>query len=90
MTIPRFDEMLDAAQAPRAHYGPYARWLDAQPLQLMRERREQAGSGQRGDKIRTIALQRDQVTDHRTGRSCSAREYLRGKLRLLIDLPLGK
>jgi len=42
MTIPRFDEMLAADQAPRAHYGPYARWLDAQPLQLMRERREQA------------------------------------------------
>lgn len=50
-----------------------------------RERRHQAGSGQRGDKIRTIALQRDQVVDHRTGRSCSAREYLRGRLRLLVS-----
>lgn len=49
-----------------------------------RERREQAGSGQRGDKVRTIALQRDQVVDHRTGRSCSARAYLRGKLRELM------
>ncbi len=50
-----------------------------------RLRREQAGSGQRGDKVRTIALQRDQVTDHRTGRSCSAREYLRGRLRSIVD-----
>ncbi len=41
-TIPRFDEMLAAAGSPRPHYGPYASWLDAQPLQLMRERREQA------------------------------------------------
>lgn len=41
-TIPRFDEMRAATGSPRAHYGSYARWLDAQPLQLMRERREQA------------------------------------------------
>ncbi|MFV8754548.1 peptide chain release factor-like protein [Nannocystaceae bacterium ST9] len=53
--------------------------------QRHRERRELAGSGQRGDKVRTIALQRDQVVDHRSGRSCSAREYLRGKLRGLVD-----
>lgn len=49
-----------------------------------RERRARAGSGQRGDKIRTIALQRDQVVDHQTGKSCSAREYRRGRLRLLV------
>jgi peptide chain release factor 1 len=48
------------------------------------ERRTQAGSGQRGDKVRTVAVQRDQVTDHRTGRTCSFREYMRGNLRLLI------
>jgi uncharacterized circularly permuted ATP-grasp superfamily protein len=41
MTIPRFDEMLAGNEA-RPHYGAYARWLDAQPLALMRERREQA------------------------------------------------
>lgn len=50
-----------------------------------RERREQAGSGQRGDEVRTIALQRDQVVDHRTGKSCSAREYLRGHVRALLE-----
>jgi peptide chain release factor 1 len=56
----------------------------AQQAERHRERREQAGSGQRGDKIRTIALQRDQVTDHRSGRSCSVRDYMRGKLSSLV------
>lgn len=41
-------------------------------------RREQVGSGMRGDKIRTVAEQRDRVTCHRTGRSTSLRRYLRG------------
>lgn len=31
------------------------------------DRRQQVGSGQRGDKIRTYRTQDDQVTDHRTG-----------------------
>lgn len=65
-----------------------ARLVEAQQRaavdQRDRDRRQQAGSGQRGDKVRTIALQRGQVTDHRTGKSCSAREYQRGKLRLLV------
>lgn len=42
------------------------------------KRRKQVGSGMRGDKVRTIALQRDQVTDHRTGKSMRAKRYLRG------------
>lgn len=41
-------------------------------------RRRQVGSGMRADKIRTIALQRDSVTDHQTGRSMRAKKYLRG------------
>jgi hypothetical protein len=32
----------------------------------------------RGDKRRTIAIQRGQVTDHKTGRRMSSRRYLRG------------
>jgi len=43
-------------------------------------RRAQVGSGMRGDKRRTIALQRDQVTDHQTGRKMRAKAYLRGSL----------
>jgi peptide chain release factor 1 len=41
-------------------------------------RRDQVGSGMRADKVRTIALQRGQVTDHQTGRRTSAKKYLRG------------
>jgi len=43
-------------------------------------RREQVGSGMRGDKIRTISMQRDDVTDHRTGKSISTKAWLRGDL----------
>ena len=44
-------------------------------------RRRQVGSGMRGDKVRTVAVQRDSVTDHNTGRSTKAKSYLRGRLR---------
>lgn len=47
-------------------------------------RRRQVGSGMRGDKIRTVAVQRDQVTDHQTGRSTSVKRYLRGNLADLV------
>ena len=43
-------------------------------------RRSQVGSGMRGDKIRTVAVQRDQVSDHRTGRTMTVRRYMRGHL----------
>lgn len=42
------------------------------------EKRQQIGSGQRGDKIRTIRLQDDQVKDHRTGLSTTAARYMKG------------
>jgi peptide chain release factor 1 len=41
-------------------------------------RRAQAGSGQRGDKRRTIRAQDETVVDHVTGRRWSLRDYLRG------------
>jgi len=41
-------------------------------------RKAQVGSGMRGDKVRTVAMQRDQITDHRTGKTTSAKRYLRG------------
>lgn len=44
-------------------------------------RKGQVGCGMRSDKIRTIAIQRDQVTDHNTGKTMSAGRYLRGHLR---------
>ena len=43
------------------------------------DRRRQIGSGQRGDKRRTIAVQRDSVVDHVTGRSWRFADYERGK-----------
>ena len=42
-------------------------------------RRRQIGSGQRGDKRRTIAVQRDSVVDHVTGRSWRFEDYVRGR-----------
>lgn len=42
------------------------------------QRRQQVGSGQRGDKRRTIAVQRDDVVDHITGRQWSFKDYVKG------------
>lgn len=47
------------------------------------KRKKQVGSGMRADKRRTIALQRDQVTDHVTGKRISAKRYLRGEVEAL-------
>lgn len=42
-------------------------------------RLRQRGSGMRGDKRRTVALQRGQVTDHVSGWRTSCKKYLRGE-----------
>jgi len=42
-------------------------------------RRQQVGSGMRGDKRRTIRCQDGQVNDHVTGKSWRLKEYLRGE-----------
>lgn len=44
------------------------------------ERRRQVGSGQRGDKIRTVRMQDGRVVDHRTGRKTTLDRYLAGHL----------
>ncbi len=41
-------------------------------------RRGQVGSGQRGDKVRTVRCQDGLVTDHRLGRKLRLEAYLRG------------
>lgn len=41
-------------------------------------RKSQVGSGQRGDKIRTIQFQNDSAVDHRTNRRITSEQYLRG------------
>lgn len=43
------------------------------------DRKQQVGSGMRGDKRRTVAVQRDEVVDHVTGRRWRLKDYLRGE-----------
>jgi len=47
-------------------------------------RNGQIGSGERSDKIRTIRMQDDVVTDHRNGRKTSVRRFLAGDLDALV------
>ena len=46
-------------------------------------RKEQVGSGMRGDKIRTYRLQDDQVTDHRSNKRVKSSKVLKGHVDLL-------
>lgn len=46
-------------------------------------RRQQIGSGQRGDKTRTLRFQDDQVIDHRNSKTISARDFMMGKMHVL-------
>lgn len=47
-------------------------------VQREAERRQQVGSGMRGDKIRTYRTQDDQVVDHRTGQRWRLKDWSRG------------
>jgi peptide chain release factor 1 len=47
---------------------------------LAAKKRQQVGSGQRGDKIRTIRFQDDRAVDHRTDRKIRAAEYMEGHM----------
>jgi len=52
---------------------------EAEALQKQGQtRRQQLGSGMRGDKRRTVRVQDDQVKDHVTGRKWTYKDYLRG------------
>lgn len=44
------------------------------------KRKEQVGSGMRGDKVRTIRTQDGKVTDHRTKKKIPLRKFLKGEL----------
>jgi peptide chain release factor 1 len=61
-----------------------ARLHDAEHLRLSANRnarrRAQVGCGARGDKRRTIAVQRGTVNDHVTGKSMRVKGYLRGDI----------
>ena len=63
--------------------------LQAQATTRAREerdasRKQQAGSGMRGDKIRTVQVQGDVVVDHRRGTRMTYRNYARGQLERLL------
>ena len=44
------------------------------------DRKNQVGSGMRGDKVRTYRQQDDIVTDHRSGDKCRLRDVMNGVL----------
>lgn len=46
--------------------------------QIASDRKSQVGSGQRGDKIRTVQMQNGVVVNHQTGRKMPAKQYLKG------------
>lgn len=52
---------------------------EAERQQRGAARKDQIGSGMRGDKRRTIRCQEGTVTDHVTGRTWRLRDYLRGE-----------
>ncbi len=43
-------------------------------------RKQQIGSGERSDKVRTVQEQNGRVVNHRTGKSCSLASYLKGEI----------
>lgn len=56
--------------------------LDLQDLSVRKgEQYKAAGSGQRGDKIRTIRFQDNQAWDDRTGKVISAKAYMNGGMK---------
>jgi peptide chain release factor 1 len=52
-------------------------------IELDNDRKQQVGSGMRGDKIRTYRFQDDVVKDHITGKSGSVKQVLRGYFDLM-------
>ena len=69
-----------ALAGPRARL--YEREREKRRAERDAARREQAGSGMRGDKRRTVRCQDGVVTDHVTGQRWSLRDYLRGEWEL--------
>jgi peptide chain release factor 1 len=57
--------------------------LSEQKFALAQDRKQQVGSGMRGDKIRTYRFQDDIVKDHNSGKSASVNKVLKGFFDLL-------
>jgi peptide chain release factor 1 len=52
--------------------------------EIVEERNNQIGNGERSDKKRTYRDKDDRVIDHETGKSASLKQFMKGKLELLI------
>jgi len=50
---------------------------------VVEERRDQIGNGDRGDKRRTYRVKDAIVIDHITNKTCSLKDILKGKIELL-------
>lgn len=48
-------------------------------------KKELAGSGERGDKIRTYRYQDGVVSDHRNGKKCQLKDLLNGRFEKILD-----
>lgn len=49
-------------------------------------RQQQLGSGERGDKNRTLQFQNDRVTDHRNGKTITATKFMKGHMNQLWSI----
>jgi peptide chain release factor 1 len=56
----------------------YQKMISGSHHKRAKNRKEQAGTGMRADKIRTVAEQRQRVENHLTGKRMSIKRYLRG------------
>lgn len=56
---------------------------EAASLKRNNHRRSQLGKGDRSDKRRTIAVQRNEVVDHKTGKKMKYKNYERGQIEKL-------
>ncbi|MEY4831153.1 MAG: peptide chain release factor 1 PrfA, partial [Planctomycetota bacterium] len=53
------------------------------------ERKEQVGTGDRSERIRTYNFPQDRLTDHRLGRNFSLTQIMEGRLEPVIDALLA-
>ena len=58
-------------------------WQNQYNNSIANDRKQQVGSGMRGDKIRTYRFQDDVVKDHITGKTASVKKTLAGNFDLL-------
>jgi len=47
------------------------------------EKRAKFGSGMRGDKFITLQFQNDRATNHRNGKTCTTKAFMKGSMHLL-------